>query len=95
MEAREITVRPYGSGQKSKARTVAFYRRTQQVLWLYIQDAELCNSDSLFEMTTSGIRTMLWRLGNRSGIENVHPHRFRHTFAIMFLQNGGDIYSPW
>lgn len=33
------------------------------------------------------------RLGRRSGVKSVHAHRFRHTFAIEYLRNGGDIYT--
>jgi site-specific recombinase XerD len=36
---------------------------------------------------------ILERIGKRAGISRVHPHRFRHTFAIQFLRNGGNIYS--
>jgi integrase/recombinase XerD len=33
------------------------------------------------------------RIGDRIGIEDVHPHRFRHTFAVNYLKNGGDAIS--
>ena len=39
-------------------------------------------------------RESLWRiireLGDRAGVEDCHPHRFRTTYAVMFLAHGGD-----
>jgi site-specific recombinase XerD len=32
-------------------------------------------------------------LGEKAGVSDVHPHRFRHSFAVSFLRNGGDAYS--
>lgn len=35
----------------------------------------------------------LLRLGQRAAVVDVHAHRFRHTFAINYLRNRGDIYT--
>ena len=38
----------------------------------------------------SGVQQMLKRRGFRAGVTNVHPHRFRHTFADDWLEGGGN-----
>jgi site-specific recombinase XerD len=40
-------------------------------------------------MTDSGIRNMVARRGEEAGIQNVHPHRFRRSFADKWLASGG------
>lgn len=40
-----------------------------------------------------GLRKLMERIGIRADVPNCHPHRFRHTFAIQFLRNGGNIYT--
>lgn len=41
-------------------------------------------------MTTSGIRQMLERRAKQAGLEHVHPHQLRHTFAHRWLSEGGN-----
>lgn len=36
---------------------------------------------------------MLIRLGVKAGVQDCHPHRFRHTFAVNFLRNGGNAFE--
>ena len=33
---------------------------------------------------------MLRRRGAEAGVDHLHPHRFRHTFAHLFQKNGGE-----
>ena len=40
-----------------------------------------------------GLHAMIARLGERAGVKDAHPHRFRHTFATMYLINGGDPFT--
>jgi integrase len=40
-------------------------------------------------MTPSGLAQMLERRGIEAGVPNVHPHRFRHSFAHDWLASGG------
>lgn len=42
-------------------------------------------------MTDSGIRAMLGRRGKQAGVQNVNPHRFRHTFSDQFLAAGASV----
>jgi site-specific recombinase XerD len=42
-------------------------------------------------MTDSGIRQMLGRRGRQAGVQDVYPHRFRHTFADNWLASGGSV----
>jgi site-specific recombinase XerD len=40
-------------------------------------------------VTDSGVRQILERRAAEAGVANVHPHRFRHTYAHTWLASGG------
>lgn len=46
-------------------------------------------------LTSAAIQHALRRLGGRAGLDGVrtNPHTFRHTFANLYLLNGGDLFS--
>jgi integrase/recombinase XerD len=86
-------------GKGSKERTIPFSSRTGQAIWRYLtQRKKDTTGDPLFvtihgrHVTRDQILKAIQRIGKRVGIEGVNLHRFRHTFAINFLRNGGD---PW
>jgi integrase/recombinase XerD len=41
-------------------------------------------------MTDDAVRTMLVRLSERTGVERVNPHDFRHTASTNYAANGAD-----
>lgn len=95
LETGEVNIRPHRDGRKAKGRTVYLGTRTRQVIWRYTakQQATIDMSVSFFNLTAPSIRHVVNRIGKNSGVMNVHPHRFRHTFAITYLRNGGDVFT--
>ncbi len=43
------------------------------------------------KISTDGIRSILNTVAKRAKVENVHPHRFRRTFATVLASRGMDI----
>jgi integrase/recombinase XerD len=95
----EVSVMPFGSGQKTKPRHVYLGKSTRKAVWRYLAgrddprpDEPLFVTDNDRPLDRFSIGLLLMRLGKRVGI-NAHPHRFRHTFALEYLRNGGDPFT--
>ncbi len=94
------TLRIMGKG--SKERRVPFGETCRQVLRSYLaRRGDLPDQNAVF-VTCYGDtlnRVEAHRLvsehGKRSGITGLRcsPHTFRHTCAVMYLRNGGDVFS--
>lgn len=88
-------------GKGDKGRTVYLGNLARESLWRYVSKrSDTRPGDPLFETTKHGsmdrnaLRKMLLAAGKRAEIvEPVTPHRLRHTFAITYLRNGGDVYT--
>lgn len=98
LENCEVTVKPFRSSVKSRPRTVFIGRRTQKELWKYLLGREQTKNDPLFlsssgrRMTADSIKHLVRRISQRAGVA-AHPHAFRHTFAIEYLRNNGDVFT--
>ncbi len=97
--AGELSVAPYGTGRKTHGRVVFLGKRAREALWDYVATRDEVRTDEPLFLNHEGrpmvehtVQLMLHKLGKRIGIK-CHPHRFRHTAAIQYLQNGGDVFS--
>jgi integrase/recombinase XerD len=101
LENGEVFIAPFGnSRRKTKSRVVPVGKAARRILWRYLttrQDA--AKDDPLFSTITgrrlnnNSARLLLKSLGEKAGVSNCHPHRLRHTFAVEYLRNGGDIFT--
>lgn len=88
-----ITVR---EGKGAKQRIVCINELACKHLVEYLTTRDV-NGEYLFynkwkeAMAPGGVRHILNKLGDRAGVSNVHPHRFRRTFATGLANRGMEI----
>ncbi len=88
----------YVTGKGSRPRAVPYEAKTAQAIDRYLRvrsthpKASATTRLLLAErgpISADGIRWRLENIGKAAGVEDVHPHAFRHTFAHRWLANGG------
>jgi site-specific recombinase XerD len=90
-------------GKGSRERIVPIGKFVQLTLLDYIERVRPAlsydESDRLFlsssgePLSVNAIKLLFQRLRRNTGISKLHAHLCRHTFAINYLMNGGDIFS--
>ncbi len=88
------------TGKGRKQRFVPFGTTTAKALLRYINhhrpeswsDQLLLNLDGE-PMTTQAVMQAVKRLGNKAGVPRLHAHLCRHTFAVKWLRNKGDLFT--
>lgn len=90
-------------GKGRKERTVPFASATKRALMRYVNtwrpEPLGGGTDTLIlsvngtPLTYNGLSLAIRRLGKRAGVPRLHAHLFRHTFAVLYLMNGGDVMS--
>ena len=87
LERRRVLVTEKGG--KPRRVTMSSYAAGLLGRWLTIQGDR---PGPVFGLTESGIYQVITRLKKRAGITGrVNPHAFRHNFARVYLQNGGNL----
>ena len=83
-------------GKGSKQRTVYINEVAKKHLLNYLSDRGLSGEYLFYNkkkqpLNPGGVRHILKVLEEKSGVENVHPHRFRRTFATGLANRGMEV----
>ena len=102
IEEQSITIKPFETGKKSRGRTVYMGSETMELLWRecaenddperYLFTDSRCRRENK-PLNRNSISQLLQYIGEKANVKHCGAHRFRHTFAIQYLRNGGDIYT--
>ena len=92
-------------GKGNKERLIPIGKEVQRLLWRYINhhrpQPNMPNNDILFltqdgkPLTKDRLEKIMTRFGRKAGLVGIRcsPHTLRHTAAVSFLRNGGDVFS--
>lgn len=92
-------------GKGGKERRIPIGREVRRIIWRYLNRyrprPRNQNCDFVFltrngrKITKGRIEIIMKRYGQRAGIRGLRcsPHTLRHTAAVRFLRNGGDVFS--
>jgi site-specific recombinase XerD len=91
-------------GKGNKERLIPIGKQVQRCLWRYInryRPEPVANCDLLFltqegrPLTKDRVEKIMTYYGRKAGLKGVRcsPHTLRHTVAVKFLRNGGDVFS--
>ncbi len=85
-------------GKGDKERYVIVGSTARKALWKYLASREgampgapLFATKTDQHMVRDNLRHTLDIIGKNAGVNGVHAHKFRHTFAVNFLRNGGNV----
>ncbi|MCL5998694.1 MAG: tyrosine-type recombinase/integrase [Chloroflexi bacterium] len=88
------------TGKGNKERIVPFGANTKKALLRHVSAwRPVSESDRVFldlaggPLSYNNLIHGMKKLGTRVGVQRLHPHLCRHTFAVKFLMNGGDLMS--
>ncbi|WP_069650994.1 tyrosine-type recombinase/integrase [Caloranaerobacter ferrireducens] len=93
-------IKVYGKGQKERIVPLGLY--TKKLLFKYLNGyrpmpeyptTHVFISQNKTPVSKDVIKMIFVRLKKKTGIERLHPHILRHTFATKYLINGGDIFT--
>ena len=81
----------HGKGNKERITYINDVAKQHIEKYLLSRDDNLdvlfCNRNKS-QLLPNGVRYILNEIGKRAGVENVHPHRFRRTFASNLAKRG-------
>ena len=79
-------------GKGNKERNLPFSPRTASALFKHLASLPK-GALRPFKMDRTSLGHQITRIAIRAGVKQANPHKFRHTFAVNFLRNGGDPFT--
>jgi site-specific recombinase XerD len=84
----------HGKGDKERITYMSDVAKVYLLRYLSernVQGEKVFYNKKFQPLNNGGVRHILKTLGERAGVEHVHPHRFRRTFATGMASRGMDI----